>query len=515
MKPVTDPSLLAQLEPQTPVTDPELLRQLESDDSSSVMETIKNIPGSAVNLAGDIYQAVSNPVDTVTGLGRMVSGAVQKLPATARTALNFTPFLPKDTGIQEDQKIAEAVGGFYKDRYGGLSNIRNTIIKDPVGALADVSTGITLAGSMMRSAGLAKAADLATKVGQATDPLSLAAKTAKTIVKPVYRSVVGQTTGAGARVIDEALKGSPEFQQAMNSFGNKIKRGPVTSEGEIVEKAKDALDDIRQARGDAYRTQLEGLKSVTKQIDIDDIKLLADEQLSRYNVSKTKDGLDFSRSSASGSSANEIKQVYEMVQDWGSKPGDLTPAMLDILKRRLDDFYTEGRTSRAMVTTMKKAVQDKLVKAVPEYSNMTKDYAKSTEVIKEMEKAVGLGSRTAADTAIRKLSMALREDKSFRADLLKTLESSSGENVTGAVAGAVMKPIATRGLGSLAAGGVGIVGLLTMSPTLAALIPLASPRVVGELSVVLGKAGRAIPKTRVPAQILNQVGKPPLVQSEQ
>jgi hypothetical protein len=509
VKEVTDPTLLAQLETQNKeVTDPALLAQLEGKEENAIVETVKNIPRSAANYVGNIVSAVVNPADTVRGVASVASGNIQMTPETVQNSLfgmasaNPVTALPaqifRKSMRPEDVEVSKAVGGFYKDRYGGFSNIRKTIIEDPVGAVADASAVLGLAGSALRAAGLSNAANVANTASKFTDPLYLTSKAVKTVAKPIYRQAVGQTTGAGARVIDEALKGSDEFVDAMR--GN-------TTEGQIVDTAKDALDDIRQARGNEYRVRLQNLKGVTKQIDINDIKILADDQLDRYNVAKTPSGLDFSRSSASGSSAREIEEVYKMVQDWGSQTGDLTPAMLDILKRRLDDFYAEGRTSRAMVTSLKKAVQNKLVSAVPEYADMTKDYAKTTEVIKEMERAVGLGDKTAADTAIRKLTMALREDKNFRADLLKALENSTGENVTGAVAGSVMKPMATRSLGSMVAGGFGIAGLATMSPALAALLPLASPRVVGELSVLLGKLSRQAPKVRVPAQAAFQAGR--------
>lgn len=512
MKEVTDPALLEALEGKgssKAVTDPAVLAQLEGPSVNPVARTVKSIPGSAGKFVGDLAEAALSPVQTVGGLMDLAAGGVQKavygvLPDSVKPTEQNAFYSPRA------EQVADAVGGLYKGRYGSLRNLGNTIMDDPVGFAADASGVIGLGAMALRAGGLANAAKTASQVSKYTDPLYLAGKSATSIAKPIYKGVVGQTTGAGARVIDEALKGSPEFQQAMNSIGNQLNGGKATSEAEIVEKSKDALESIRVARGDAYRDKLQNLQGKSQQIDITDVKQLADDQLKRYNVKKAGNDLDFSRSTASGKSAAEISEVYGLVQEWGSQAGDLTPAMLDVLKRRLDDFYAEGRTSRAMVTTLKKAVHDKIVKAVPEYAEMTKDYAKATEVIKEMERAVGLGDKTAADTAIRKLSMALREDKNFRADLLKTLEAASGENVTGAVAGAVMRPLATRGLGAVAAGGIGITGLLTASPTLAALIPLASPRLVGELSVLLGKTGKLAPYGRGAGITAYQSGRLPL-----
>jgi hypothetical protein len=472
-------------------------------EKSAVQQTVENIPSSAGKFVGDIANTVAHPLDTLSGLQTLVSGAAQKVPGVTSVLDSARNVLPGGTpiGSAQDKQVADAVGGFYKERFGGLDNLRNTLIKDPVGAVADLSVVAGGAGVGLRASGLARAAQVANTVSRFTDPLAVTTNAVKAVATPVYKGLLGQTTGAGGRVVGEALEGSPEFVNAMR--GN-------TTESQVADKAKDALDEIRQARGDQYRAQLADLKNAQKEIPIDDIKSLADEQLNRFGVKKTQDGLDFSRSTASGQSAKEIEEVYKLVQDWGSQSGDLTPAMLDVLKRRLDDFYAEGRTSRAMVTTLKKAVQNKIVSEVPEYAKMTADYAKTTDMIKEMERAVGLGDKTSADTTIRKLTTALREDKNFRSDLLKTLQSKTGENISGAVAGTVMRPLATRGLGAIATSTVGLGGALTASPLLAALIPLASPRAVGELSLVLGRLGKV--PARKPAALSYQTGRLPLEQ---
>lgn len=512
MNKVTDPALLAELEggPKK-VTDPEILKALEEQpQNNAVQQTIENIPSSAVEFFSGIAKAVAHPVDTLTGLQRLVSGAGQKIPGVA-SAMDFArrntpPFVANQIGKPEDTQIADAVGGFYKDRYGGLSNLRETLIKDPVGTVADFSAVAGLAGAGLRASGLARAAQVANTVSRVTDPLVMTAKAVTSVAKPIYKGVVGTTSGAGVKSVDEALKGNPAFVDAM--------RGNV-SEAEIVEKGKDSLSQIREARGNAYREQLQNLKQAKQELQIDDIKTLADDWLKRYNVTKTEKGLDFSRASPSGKSAEEIKQIYEMVQEWGSKPGDTTPAMLDILKRKLDDFYAEGRTSRAMVTGLKSAVEKKISSAVPEYAKMTQDYAKSTRLIKEMEQALSLKDSKAADTAIRKLTTAIREDKDFRRDLIQTLDQAGGKDLMASTAGVAMNPLMSRSLGSLTTAGASIYGSLLANPLLAGLIPLASPRVVGELSVVLGKLGRAAPYGRGTGIFAYQTGRIPLEPPQQ
>lgn len=510
MKKVTDPDLIKELEGSgagvKKVTDPAILSELEGKAPTSanmftleapaqaVVDTLANVPKSAIGMVGDIAKAIYSPVETAKGLRSAFRGAITK--ALPEGWVN--PY----EGMERDQAIAGAVGGHFSDRYGGIRNIANTLREDPVGAAADVSFGSMLASGGLRAAGLSGAAEAAAKVSQATDPILQGARAAKAVAKPAYQFAVGKTTGLGPHVIAEQIKGTPEFKNAM--------RG-TTTESQVVDMADDALNKIKQSRGDAYRQQLEKLGNVNKELPIDDIKIKSDEWLKRYNINKADDGsLDFSRSTVSGTSANEVEQVYKMVQDWGSKAKDTTPAMLDVLKRRLDDFYSTSRNSRAMVTDLKKSVQSKIESQVPEYAKMTADYSKASDLIKEMERALGAGDRASADTAIRRLTMALREDKSLRRDLLKVLDEVGDGNVTASVSGSLSRPIANRSLESLstALSGAGAAYFFS-NPLIAGLIPLASPRVVGELNLVLGKIGKAAPYGRGAGLLAYQAGNTP------
>lgn len=479
MKEVTDPNLIESLNKE--VTDPAVLQQLEGNDQpNAVVQTVENIPGSAANFFGGIANAVLHPVNTVGGVLDAAAGGVQN--AFYAAAPGLKPAQENFFYSPRAETTANAVGQFYKNRYGGIGNLRNTVITDPVGFAADVSAVTGLTGMGLRAAGMNNAAKVAETVSKATNPIYLATKTVGAVAKPVYKSVVGMTSGAGSPPIEEALKGSPEFIDAM--------RGKTTGE-QIVQSAKDSLDDIKTARGDAYRAQLQNLKGVSTEIPIDDIKNLSDSWLSRYNIKKAPNGsLDFSRATVRGPAADEVSKVYEIVQDWGSQTGDKTPAMLDVLKRTLDDFYSSSRNSRAMVQGLKKAVQNKIVAEVPEYAQMTKDYAKTTELINEMEKALSIGTKSSADTALRKLTMAVREDSTFRRDLLSSLDKSG--DITAKASGFALNPLWSRRLGPLAttltAGGL---GFIAASPKLLALTALASPRVVGEMSLAIGRASRA------------------------
>lgn len=131
---------------QSTVTNPEQM---------SVSGFVKNIGGSAINLAEGLGQAVLHPIDTASNLLGGVAGAIEK------------PF-----GVNnKDTQTFDAMLGYFKNRYGGdtpsmvAHNIIKTAYTDPVGTALDLSTifsgGSAIAGKIGTVSDLAKATDLA------------------------------------------------------------------------------------------------------------------------------------------------------------------------------------------------------------------------------------------------------------------------------------------------------------------------------------------------------------------
>jgi hypothetical protein len=86
-------------------------------------------PNALKSLGGIVEQtanAVVHPVDTVTGLGKLALGTVQKMSGASREGVDFTP-------------AADAVGRFYANRYGSLDAAARTALTDPFGMIGDAS----------------------------------------------------------------------------------------------------------------------------------------------------------------------------------------------------------------------------------------------------------------------------------------------------------------------------------------------------------------------------------------
>lgn len=168
----------------------------------AVMRTLGNVPGSAANLLGGLYETVRHPVETAKNLGRVGLGAAEKL-------------VP---GEQGHEPYADAVGEFYKSRYGGLSKIANTVMDDPIGALADVSTVAGGGLSVARAAGVpTRVIQGLRKIEAATNPAGIA------------RGLTRATANTGARaertaisLKERGLKPKESDLRRMPRFGDSL-----------------------------------------------------------------------------------------------------------------------------------------------------------------------------------------------------------------------------------------------------------------------------------------------------
>ena len=94
-------------------------------------QAVQNIIPSATNMATGLYQAVTNPVQTVSGLLDVGAGALQK--ALPKPVVDFVnQFESNPEAAQRAVNAATAVGGAMKERYGSVEGIKNTIATDHV-----------------------------------------------------------------------------------------------------------------------------------------------------------------------------------------------------------------------------------------------------------------------------------------------------------------------------------------------------------------------------------------------
>jgi hypothetical protein len=319
------------------------------------------------------------------------------------------------------------------------------------------------------------------------------------------RRGLGLTTGAGEESIAQALRAGREGNQA---FLQNI-RGDVSAM-DVLDQAKDALANMRSARSQAYRQGIQStmpsveimagkpLPKAPTKLDFAPISGALDNVVESLKV-KTPTGSQFKIGSAE---LNKVEELQDVVKTWQKDPSLHTAEGLDALKQRLDALYPDSPMQRQVqraVTTVRNTVKDTIVAQDKNYAKTMKAYEESLSLEREIERALSLGNRNAADTAIRKLQSLTRNNANtnygYRMELAKALQNQGGQDLMPALAGQALSSFTPRGLaGQGAALGIGAGGALTVNPMALAALPLTSPRLVGMGAYGLGRATRDIPK---------------------
>jgi hypothetical protein len=306
----------------------------------------------------------------------------------------------------------------------------------------------------------------------------------------IIKQTLGATTGAGPGMIDEAILGSRGFKSAM--------RGDITGR-EVVDNALSALQKVRDLRAERYIKIFGNISKKNDVIDLEPIGNKLASLLDNYNVKITDEGFDYSRIAMGKKGRKDIEEIVDLVASWGSKEGDTSIVGMDVLKRQLDDFYSDSSQARAFVRSLRNSVKNTISKQVPEYSKMTEDYSKATKIIKDIESNLmmrksGMSGRITPDQTLRRLTSTMRENFELRRDLVSVLNRESAVDISGQVAGYSASQTIPRGLiGKVAAGSLGYLG--TINPSIFPLLAASSPRAVGEFLTVYGRGLKQLHRT--------------------
>ncbi len=459
----------------------------QSEPLFSVGKALGNIPSSAMGVVSGIAGALTHPIQTITGLGRIGAGAIQSIPGIGGAYTKRTTETGKTAMLEENRQAFQNVKEFFVNRYGTPQKAIKSLEQDPVGVALDVSILLSGTGTLLKSAKLGKLAAI-------TEPVTAGAKVTKAILKPpikglgiLGREALGVTTGAGGETLrvayQSAKTGGGKFIQAL--------RGQI-SQQDVLNSAKEGLQTIKSQRAEAYKSQLTGIQATTgKVLSLEPLKTNINSLLSHYNIKSSKVGkLDFSKSTiADTAEQKRISSVVEETMKWS----DNTPVGIDILKRRLDDFFTTSGQGRALTNAIRNGVNNLLNKEVPGYAEMTKGYRDASQLISELERTLSLKGTSAVDTTLKKLTSALKRDADFRRELLTKLDDATKADVAGQIAGAILNPVVPSGLigrSVFASGPVAALFSGSVNPSMFTSIALSSPRIVGEFLNALGITAR-------------------------
>lgn len=249
-------------------SDAEILQHVAPETKSwgdVPMEALKNTPKSAANFVGGIYQAVRHPLDTVENVADLAAGgfynAMPKIVQRGIDAIEVNP-----AAQQRAIGKADVVGQAYKDRYGSMEGVKNTLSTDPVGVASDVSTVLGVGAAVTPgklSAALSKASNLTNPLsiaGAAGGGISAATKPTRTaiaesLMQSAVKPTIAQLKSGDAAVAVKTLlntginptKGGVEKLKTLIGDTNDQIGGLISGSAATVDKNKvmNALDDVR------------------------------------------------------------------------------------------------------------------------------------------------------------------------------------------------------------------------------------------------------------------------------
>ena len=229
---------------------------IQRDWTDVGVEAVSNIPSSALNLAGGMYQAVRHPIKTAGGLLDIAAGGVQ-MGAEAmlpKQAVDFLEQFGDPAATTRAVKAAKAVGGFYADRYGSVEGLKKAIATDPVGVAGDLS--VLLSGGATATAKVAPAVSRGlAKTAEIVNPVNVLAPAARTVSK-VVQKVPGAVTSI-------AYPKSTAYLEAAEGRGPEIVNALLNPAREIVPGSKPTA---AQAAAPTGVTRFQALGASTEKV---------------------------------------------------------------------------------------------------------------------------------------------------------------------------------------------------------------------------------------------------------
>lgn len=324
--------------------------------------------------------------------------------------------------------------------------------------------------------------------------------------KNATANVLGLSTGVGAEPIRQAVKAGREGNSA---FINNM-RGNVPLD-DVLDDAKRGLDAMRQAKSAQYRSGMVPIKNDQTVLNFADVDAAFQKA---NNVATFKGQVKNQRA------VDALGRMKEAVDEWkGLDPQQFhTPEGMDALKQRLsailESIPFEERGARLAAGEIYSATKDTIGKQAPTYAKVMKDYQAASDTIKEIERALSLGKKASADTAMRKLQSLMRNNVQTnygnRLNLANELEAGGNVELLPSLAGQAMSSATPRSLsGQIGSGGTVLGSMMTGNPLMLAALPFQSPRAVGETAYKIGEllGPRAGASTGAASLGQNQAGR--------
>lgn len=368
------------------------------------------------------------------------------------------------------------------------------------GGLASPATGNAIQNAALRLAGGAAVGGTSAALmdpeqagtGAAIGAALPVAQAALRAAGPLLTKVAGTTTGAGDAALSQAYQAGKTGGAASQAFRENMRGG--ASMLDVLDDAKANLAQLQAQRSAQYQASTAGMRANMKPVDLAPIV---------NSVESVADDFMFKGQAKNPQAAQAIQKAREMVGEWAQlDPAQYhTPAGIDALKQQIgalrEGIPFEQRSARTAIDRVYRSIGDQIKAADPEYAKAMGDYAKASDLIDEVQRALSLNERASADTAMRKLQSLMRNNANTnygaRLGTAQALEEQGGRQLMPALAGQALNSWTPRSLqGAAASGAGGVMALSGNVPGAAAMAASSSPRLMGETFYGAGRAAGAI-----------------------
>ena len=411
--------------------------------------TASNVIPSGKQLIKDTVQIFIDPIGTAKTLKELADGIVLNMTgADGKIYDRNGNVIGEDTEGKRKQEIANAVGEYFKQRYGGVENVKESFKNDPVGVLADVSIIFT-GGASIAPKGSA-VASVATRGATLTDPISATialGQGIKNVTQNVGTKFFDKTTGTGGMISTSYAVGKLDNATASNRQKKKdfkdARQGKLDAET-LVNDARSALNETTKKMKEAYARDKKTLS-------------LADHNISPVEVGQRLLDIIKANDDFSDLALATVEKIKKKVIAFQKDPSQHNLAGLDRLKRNISN---ETPTGINLQTTdqanpyklMKGAIVDIINNKAPEYVPVMNAYQEANDLQRMLSKELSFKPNDPNYNAmLTKLSQTMKQNTntntfSGKADALKTLDSMTGANLTEKVAGLSANPFLPTGL---------------------------------------------------------------------
>lgn len=452
-------------------------------------EATQNFLPDVYNVGKQAVEAIASPVKTLSGVSDLLQGGLAKVIPESMQSPKAKPAVER--GQQAGSAIAKELS-----KYGTVEGLKEKIATHPAEVLADFSTILTAGGATASKLPmLAKTGEVISKAGSYIDPLAMALRTtgkAYDIGAGGAKKLAGMTAGVGEDALSQAYKaGQSGGQRGATFLQNMRGESEMT---DVLEAAKANLQEMGRQKQRDYRANMASVKSDKSVLDFTGIdKSLSDAE--KYSSYKGQ--------TLNQAAADALGEIKATVEKWKTlDPAEFhTPEGMDALKQAIWDSMEKipdnSKRAQTAAKEVYNTVKAEISKQAPEYSKAMKEYTDASDQIKEIERALSLGNKAAADTSMRKLQSLMRNNANtnygYRMKLAEQLEQAGGRELMPALAGQSLSQWTPRGIQRAAAGPSALVAYGAGGlPLAAADLAVSSPRLMGEVAYKGGQLSSAL-----------------------